>query len=272
MTQILDCTLRDGGFKTNWLFEPSYVSRYIEEINLSPISIVELGYINPAQKNRGPYFSLDDSLINELSTKLVDGKKVSVMADLKFWIHNLKIFIEKVKVVNPNILRLAASIENILPAIKFSKVLKKELQSDTKIFLNITHTKSLLKSPRERVDLSNFDALYIVDSYGSLTIDETKELVEWFQWYEKPIGFHGHNNQGLALPIWEAIKDYKFVQYVDSTMNGLGRGAGNLKTEELLYKIYQYQLEDSDLLDYWNVKYDFKYFISGINDVHPNEA
>ena len=42
--KILDCTLRDGGYYTNWDFDDSTVESYIESINNLPIDFIEIGY------------------------------------------------------------------------------------------------------------------------------------------------------------------------------------------------------------------------------------
>ena len=41
--ELLDCTLRDGGYYTNWDFNASLVDEYFKEINQLPIGYVEIG-------------------------------------------------------------------------------------------------------------------------------------------------------------------------------------------------------------------------------------
>ena len=42
--KILDCTLRDGGYYTNWDFDSKIVDVYIQAMNVLPIDYIELGY------------------------------------------------------------------------------------------------------------------------------------------------------------------------------------------------------------------------------------
>src|SRR6056300_1550931 len=42
--KILDCTLRDGGFHTNWDFENNLVDAYIKSINKLNIDELEIGF------------------------------------------------------------------------------------------------------------------------------------------------------------------------------------------------------------------------------------
>ena len=48
--QILDCTLRDGGYYTNWDFKGEIVETYLKGMNELPIDYLELGYRNNSEK------------------------------------------------------------------------------------------------------------------------------------------------------------------------------------------------------------------------------
>jgi 4-hydroxy 2-oxovalerate aldolase len=74
----------------------------------------------------------------------------------------------------------------------------------------------------------------MVDSYGGVYPEDVKEIVGLVRSKVKcSLGFHGHNNLELALTnTLTAISCG--IEYIDSTILGMGRGAGNLKTELLL--------------------------------------
>lgn len=50
MAKLLDATLRDGGYYTNWDFETEVVIAYIQAMNALPIDYLELGYRNNPSK------------------------------------------------------------------------------------------------------------------------------------------------------------------------------------------------------------------------------
>ena len=80
-----------------------------------------------------------------------------------------------------------------------------------------------------------FDYLYLVDSYGTLIPGDVGNIIKKIKLIDKnlKIGFHSHNNLELALSnSIEAINHE--VDFIDCTFTGMGRGAGNLKTELLL--------------------------------------
>ena len=59
--KILDCTLRDGGYYTNWDFDQELTNNYYKLIKSLPIDILEIGYRgNPSKKNTyyGEYYFL----------------------------------------------------------------------------------------------------------------------------------------------------------------------------------------------------------------------
>ena len=56
---ILDCTIRDGGYYTNWNFKEEFIKSYLLACANTPVSIIELGYISDAKDTNGPYYHLD---------------------------------------------------------------------------------------------------------------------------------------------------------------------------------------------------------------------
>ena len=42
--KVLDCTLRDGGYYTNWDFSEEFVVNYLEAIEQTDVEYIEIGY------------------------------------------------------------------------------------------------------------------------------------------------------------------------------------------------------------------------------------
>lgn len=78
------------------------------------------------------------------------------------------------------------------------------------------------------------DLFCMVDSFGGVTPEDVIDIVKMVRENTtSPIGFHGHNN--LQLGLINTITAMKLgVDYVDATILGMGRGAGNLNMELLL--------------------------------------
>ena len=54
ITEVLDCTLRDGGYYNNWDFSLDLVREYLKSISKSGIKIIELGFRSYPQKVFNP--------------------------------------------------------------------------------------------------------------------------------------------------------------------------------------------------------------------------
>jgi 4-hydroxy 2-oxovalerate aldolase len=133
---------------------------------------------------------------------------------------------------------------------------------------------------------SDVDAIYLVDSFGSFYSEQVHYLLDMYLGHArrrgKAVGMHAHNNQQLAYAntIEAAIKG---ANYLDSSMAGLGRGAGNCQTELLLGFLHnpKYRLRPvlhciqeyiepmrKDLR--WG--FDLPYMITGFLNQHPRAA
>jgi 4-hydroxy 2-oxovalerate aldolase len=126
--------------------------------------------------------------------------------------------------------------------------------------------------------------IYIVDSFGALYQETTEFLVKKFKGIlkSKEIGMHAHNNQQLAFAntIEAIIHD---ANYVDGTVYGLGRAAGNCPLELLIGFLKNPKFDIRPILDLISQEfiplrnkiewgYIIPYMITGILDEHPKAA
>ena len=64
---LLDCTLRDGGYYNNWNFSKSFINDYLQTMKVSGIKNIELGFISlKRKKNMGLCYNLNGKSINAL--------------------------------------------------------------------------------------------------------------------------------------------------------------------------------------------------------------
>jgi len=65
---ILDCTLRDGGYYNNWNFSKKFINEYLHSIKYTKINYVELGFAQiKKNRNNGLCYNVDNNLINSLT-------------------------------------------------------------------------------------------------------------------------------------------------------------------------------------------------------------
>lgn len=241
MTKILDCTLRDGGYYTHWDFDKSLVDTYINAINILPIDYLEVGYRNnPSSEYLGKYgycpvFELED-LRSKSTKKLVTmlNEKNVKPQDLKNLLYPIKGLVDMV--------RLAIDPKNFDRAVTLAEVVKNmgfEVGFNTMYMSKWKEYDGFIPKLKKINDIA--DLFCMVDSYGGISPDEVRETFLTVKEYTTcPIGFHGHNN--LELGLINTLTAIKYgVDYVDATILGMGRGAGNLKMELLLTYLNKYK-------------------------------
>jgi len=246
---LIDCTLRDGGYYNNWDFSSELVAEYLEAMASINIDFVEIGFrfIDNEGFKGGHAYSTDE-FINSLSVPNSLKDKIGVMVNGADLLPSTKIsknneFQEKIlnklfqaKVRSPvSLVRIACSLDNFedcLPAAKWLKI-KGYLVGFNLMHIN-NYSKEKIQKFIKKAHKSYIDILYFADSMGSLDTDKTKDLVECIKdVWDGELGIHTHDNMGKAVAnTLEAIKGG--VTWVDSTVTGMGRGAGNAQIEYLI--------------------------------------
>ena len=170
MIQILDCTLRDGGYYNNWNFDYSLANEYINTVSNLPISTIEIGYISNANDQKGTFYHLDAKILNIFKKKLKNNQELFVMINLKeIKSYNaLNLLIEK----NYNSLdgiRFALNPNDLNKYYKWLLKVKKNYKK-TKFCINLMYASTWIYNLQKVKKLflkakSCSDFVYLVDSY-----------------------------------------------------------------------------------------------------------
>ena len=237
--KILDCTLRDGGYYTDWDFDDNLVNNYLDLAKHLPIDIVEVGYRGNRSKKLyfGEYYFLTKTKLQNIKKKIGKKTKISIMIDLKDWKTPKELELNLKDCTScVDIIRFAVNPRKLSKINKYLEITKK---LGFTVAVNLMYVHLILKDEKiisNVIKLNKyFDVLYLVDSYGTLIPGDVGNIIEKIKLIDKniKIGFHSHNNLELALSNTIEAINHK-VDFVDCTFTGMGRGAGNLKTELLL--------------------------------------
>ncbi len=272
--KLLDCTLRDGGYYNNWDFSKDFIDFYLKNISKLPFDYIEIGYVS---NNQNDYYGQVRYVDDELLLKCKKyGINTAVMVDVKEIDKNL---INKISLIKKNVklFRFAINYKNFDDSINLIKKLdlpKEKIALNIMYLSNWMNNKSFLKKITEIKDI---EYLYLVDSYGSVFPDEVSKVFNFIRNNNKEVklGFHPHNNIELAFAnTLQSLNNG--VSIVDSTFYGMGRGAGNLKSELILtYLNQKHDLEiDFESLENLNKTFiklhdkykwgvDYPYILSG---------
>jgi len=234
MFKILDCTLRDGGYYTNWDFDKNLVHTYIDSFNALPVDYLEVGYRSkPLSGYLGEFFYspiyLLEKIRNQSNKKLVvilNEKDVNA-ADVESLLGPCIGLIDMI--------RLAIDPKNFKRALHLAEAVKKmgfEVGFNVMYMSSWSEQKDFLGEIKHVEGIAEY--FYMVDSFGGVYPQDVKETYELVKTQtDVKVGFHGHNNLELGLINTITAIDCG-VDMVDATVTGMGRGAGNLKTELLL--------------------------------------
>ncbi len=283
--KILDCTLRDGGYYTNWDFSEELVNTYIKAFNELPVEYLEIGYrSNPMKGYLGEYFYCPVYVMEGL--KNISKKKLVIILDEKDVRPENVDTLLKPCVGLISMVRIAIDPKNFGRALLLATSIKK---IGFEVGFNVMY---MSKWPGEKEFLTHIkevngiaDYFYMVDSYGGIYPKDVKSIYDLVRAQTSvKIGFHGHNNLELAL-----INTLTAIEcgadIVDATITGMGRGAGNLKTELLLTALHANGELDLDFNALANVVDGFTqlqatyewgtnlpYMVSGANSLPQKEV
>ena len=98
---IIDCTLRDGGYYNNWDFSNKLVNDYLKSISETGIRYVELGFRSLSKKEfKGPNWYTTDSYINHLT--IPKKLKIGVMVNMSEFVSKSTELKKKINLVFSN--------------------------------------------------------------------------------------------------------------------------------------------------------------------------
>ncbi len=286
--KVLDCTIRDGGLANDSHFSMETVRAVYKAACAAGIDYVELGYRNSKEMfspdEFGPWrFCDEDKLRQAVDGIDPNGTKVAIMQDAH------KAVAEDILPADESVvdlIRIATYVKDIDKAIHLARNATERGYECTINIMAISHEgyPFLDEALQQIEEETSAKAVYIVDSFGALYSEEVHALVEKYQKYlkTKEVGAHFHNNRQLAFAnTIEAIR--KGANYLDGTLFGLGRAAGNCPLELLMgfLKNPKFDIEPvlkviadtvmplGENLD-WG--YHIPYMITGMLDEHPRTA
>ncbi len=288
--QVLDCTLRDGGYCNDWRFGFENTKKITEGLIESGVDVVECGFISNTvtyDAERTKYTNIYEAA--RIIPKRKNGKLFVAMINYgEYDIDSLP----------PNDgesldgIRVAFHKNDVNGALNFCSLIKEKgylVFVQPMVSLNYTDEEFLMLI--NAVNEFKPYAFYIVDSFG---IMKEKELIRLFYMVEHNlkedilIGFHSHNNMQLAYSNAQKLVNLGTNRnlIIDTSIMGMGRGAGNLNTELFLdylnendgksYKVTPLlKIIDTILGNFYQRKYwgySLPNYISAVHNAHPNYA
>ena len=282
--KVLDCTIRDGGLMNNHKFSTELVRKVYQAANEAGVDYIELGYkADESQFSRsefGPMKFCSEKDIEEVVNGTEKRAKMSVMADIGRFDPDAVIPCGESHI---DMYRVASYVKDIDKAINLVNKLNGKGYETTINIMAVSHAREReLDEALEQVEReSAADVIYLVDSFGALYSEQIAHLAKKYRALmpSKELGIHAHNNQQLAFAnTIESIINH--INYLDGTIYGIGRAAGNCPLELLLGFLKNPKFDIRPILsvigsDFLKIReeiewgYVIPYMITGSLDVHP---
>ena len=255
---ILETTLRDGSYTVNFSITSADTAIICKELERARIKYIEIGHgvgLNASNKGYGKAVQTDteymDAANNVLNKAMFGMFCIPGIAELKD--------IDNAAEHNLGFIRIGTNVTEVQNSEEFIKLAK-----DYGIFVCANFMKSYTLPPKkfvEKLKLSEkfgADMIYIVDSAGGMFPEEIKKYYNEIRKHtDIALGFHGHNNLGLANANSLYALDLGF-EFVDTTIKGIGRSSGNASTELIIASLIKKNIViDIDLLKLLEIGQEF---------------
>lgn len=288
--RVVDATIRDGGLCNDFRFDDKFVKDLYQANVKAGVDYMEFGYKASKEifneSDFGKWKFCNDADIRKIVGDNKTNLKIAVMADVGRTDFEKDIIPKKESPID--LIRIATYINTIPAAVEMIENCAKKGYETTINIMAVSKARTEdIETALNILGSTPVNAFYIVDSYGSLYPEEARRLAEMYceiaEKHKKVAGIHAHNNQQLAFAnTIEAMT--QGVSYLDATVDGMGRGAGNCALELMLgflknpkYKvdpILKIIEEHTHKLREQGVKwgYDIPYMLTGQYNTHPRPA
>lgn len=233
---ILDVTVRDGSYAIGHQYTAEDVSTIVETLDAAGIDYIEVshGCGLGAKENFGLPAGASDAEYARAAKNSAENAKIGVIANAApaTQPRDIDAVIDTV-----DFIRFATNCDKPT-AVSSNIEYARKRKPDLTVFLQLMRCNrrapgEIAAAGRMAADMG-IDLIYVVDTAGSLMPEDVRATVGALSdACEARVGFHGHNNLGLAIANTLAAVDAG-AQTVDASLRGMGRAGGNAQLEALI--------------------------------------
>ncbi len=283
---VIDCTVRDGGLMNKWQFSEKFVRNVYHALADAGVDYMEIGYLSSRSafdvKEFGPWKFCFEKDLKKIIGEGEKRIKLSAMADIG------RIELDDIPPASESsldLIRIACYVHQMDKAIALAHhCIEKGFKTTINLMAVSTVGLRELNEALEDLNKSKVPIVYLVDSFGAFYSEDIDTLAQKYieRLPGKTIGAHFHNNQQLAFgnTISAIING---VNFLDATLYGIGRGAGNCPLELLLSFLKNPKFDVRPIIACieknvfpWSKKidwgYSIPYMVTGTMNQHPRTA
>ena len=232
--RLLDCTVRDGSYAVDFKWTREDVAKIITRLERLGFGYVEIGHGLGLGASSAKY---GRSLLSDFEYMDVAGKCLRNAKYGFFCIPGIAALEDIKKARDNGVSFIRVGINADTPGLAVPYI-KEGKRNGLEVMAN--YMKSYAVSREDFADAAMLaadngaDAVYVVDSAGCMMDDDIRRVFEAVRKKSSvKLGFHGHNNLGLAVSNSLLCAELGF-DFIDCTFQGLGRSIGNAPAEQLV--------------------------------------
>lgn len=233
--KILECTLRDGAYAVGFQFSFENTLQIAKRLDDLGFPLIEVGHglgLGASSRGFGTAAATDSEYMLAASKAVTRGKWGM------FCIPSIAQFsdIELAADHGIGFVRIGTEVEDAETGTPF---IERAVSAGIEVFCNLMKTyvapPNKFAEQVKRCFDSGAQCVYIVDSAGGMLPHEIERYIEAARKSvpEVNLGFHGHNNLGLAVANSLFCAE-RGISIVDTSLQGLGRSAGNAPSSQLI--------------------------------------
>lgn len=259
--QLLDCTLRDGGYLVDTMFGETFVKGFTRSMTDAGLNVVEVGFLKDEPHRTGSTIYNNAAQIRPyLPRQRREGVSYVCLSDYsRYHISNL----EPYDGTSIDGVRACFFKKERKDVLDFCREIKRKGYK-----LYVQPVDILGYSDEELLDLiADVNeigpyAFSTVDTFGSMYPEDLPRVFRLINEHLAPgvrMGFHSHNNLQMSFALsqeFARLADGVRDITIDATLCGMGRGAGNTNTE----------LVASYLNSHWGAHYDLDVLLDAVDN------
>jgi 4-hydroxy-2-oxovalerate aldolase len=229
-----DVTLRDGMHAISHQYSTEQIAKLTRLIDDSGVDIIEATHGDGLGGSSIQYGFSKETEKDIITTAVKNAKHAKVGVLLLPGIGTID-HLKRAREWGASVVRVATHCSEADVSEQHIKTAV-EMGMDTVGFLMMSHRSSPEDLLEEAKKMESYGAgtIYVVDSAGALTMDDTRRRISLFKEnLSTDIGFHGHNNLSLGVAN-SIIALEEGANRIDTSLAGMGAGAGNTATEQLV--------------------------------------
>ncbi|WP_156291366.1 4-hydroxy-2-oxovalerate aldolase [Oceanobacillus salinisoli] len=241
--RLTDTTLRDGSHAISYRFTEQQVIDIVRRLDEASVPVIEVSHgagLNGSTIQQGFSTTPEFDLIKAAVETANQAKIASLFVPGIGTSEELREAVD----IGIQVIRVAVHCTEADVTEQYIR-LAKELGIEAVGFLMMSHTQpaEVLVEQAKLMESYGADCVYVVDSAGALVPQGVRDRVSALkEVLSIEVGFHAHNNLGLAIGNTVAALEAGADQ-VDGTVRALGAGAGNAATEVIVATLNKMELD-----------------------------